>query len=281
MLAAAGNPQVRIYDINSNNPQPITNIDGHTSNIVSLGFQKDGRWLYTGSEDGTIKVWDLRSPGCQRDLHCDGPVNSVVLHPNQGELISGDQTGAVRVWDLAGNSCSTELMPDGDTPIRSVSVASDASMLVAANNSGDCYVWQMNADEEANSLFEPIHQVDAHDTYVTKCLLSPNVQMMATTSADHTIKIWDTTDFSLKKTLKGHKKWVWDSVFSADSAYLVTASSDATAKLWDVNSGQAIRTVTMIPSHSPPQSLPTSLPSPFPSLLVYWTSKGSRHCRIE
>jgi WD40 repeat protein len=42
-----------------------------------------------GGEDGTVRVWDLRSPGCQREYGSRAAVNTVVLHPNQGELISG------------------------------------------------------------------------------------------------------------------------------------------------------------------------------------------------
>lgn len=43
----------RLYEVNSNNPQPIISYDGHTSNVTSVGFQKDGKWMYSGSEDGT------------------------------------------------------------------------------------------------------------------------------------------------------------------------------------------------------------------------------------
>lgn len=43
----------------------------------------------SGGEDGTVRVWDLRSPGCQREYGSRAAVNTVVLHPNQGELISG------------------------------------------------------------------------------------------------------------------------------------------------------------------------------------------------
>jgi len=59
--------------------------EGHTGNVVSVGFQRDSKWMYTGSEDGTIKVWDLRTPGPQRDYDHFAPVNTVTLHPNQVE----------------------------------------------------------------------------------------------------------------------------------------------------------------------------------------------------
>ena len=61
----------------------ISTHEGHTGNVVACGFQRDAKWMYTGSEDGSIKVWDLRSPGPQRDYDHQGPVNTVVLHPNQ------------------------------------------------------------------------------------------------------------------------------------------------------------------------------------------------------
>nr|AFK40781.1 unknown [Medicago truncatula] len=94
-LAAAGNPHIRLFDVNSNSPQPVMSYDGHTSNVMAVGFQCDGNWMYSGSEDGTVKIWDLRAPGCQREYESRAAVNTVVLHPNQTELISGDQNGNI------------------------------------------------------------------------------------------------------------------------------------------------------------------------------------------
>lgn len=34
--------------------------DSHTNNVMAVGFQCDGKWMYSGSEDGTVKIWDMR-----------------------------------------------------------------------------------------------------------------------------------------------------------------------------------------------------------------------------
>ncbi|CAG8447157.1 3095_t:CDS:2 [Cetraspora pellucida] len=241
-LAAAGNQHIRLYDINSSNPNPITSFDGHVGNVTAVGFHCEGKWMVTGSEDGTLKIWDTRAPSIQRNYDHKAPVNDVAIHPNQGELISCDQKGSIKIWDLGENTCTHELIPEEDIPMRSVTVAIDGSMLVAANNKGNCYVWEMSNNRDLTDL-EPLTTFSAHKKYITRCLLSPDVKHLATCSADTTVKIWSTAnnDFELDKELKGHQRWVWDCAFSADSAYLVTASSDHVARLWELQQGETIR----------------------------------------
>lgn len=116
----------------------------------------------------------IRAPGCQRNFECAGPVNTVVLHPNQSELISGDQNGNIRVWDLTSGSYSRELVPDGETAIRTISIAPDGSKLVAANNSGKCFIWKLG--EKDTTQFDPLQKIEAHKTYILKCLFSPDMK---------------------------------------------------------------------------------------------------------
>lgn len=33
--------------------------DGYTGNVTAVGFESYGSWMYTGSEDGMVKIWDL------------------------------------------------------------------------------------------------------------------------------------------------------------------------------------------------------------------------------
>ena len=282
--AAAAQPQ-------HGGANPVATFDGHSGNVTGIAWHCDAKWLVTGSEDGTLKIWDTRTSRAQRVYDHRAPVNDVVIHPNQGELVSCDQAGSVKVWDLGENGCSHELVPEEEVPIRSVTVASDGSCLVAGNNKGNVYVWRIQngaygadgqplppgqagqAGQTGQGAdftdLQPVTKFQAHEKYLTRCLLSPDVRHLATCSADATVKIWSTSryEFALEKTLVGHQRWVWDAAFSADSAYLVTgkcsrdlffskasqqptltntarcvaASSDHVARLWELASGETVR----------------------------------------
>lgn len=237
-IAAGGNPQIKIYDVHSKAAEPLITYDGHAGNVTCLGFQRDGRWMFSSSEDGTIKIWDLRAPTFQRDYGCRAGVTSAALHPNQGEIICGDQSGALQVWDLTANASACKVVPEGETPISSISVAADASVVVASNFNGNVFFWQPRSAEH----LAPLHKFQAHRGYITAARLSPDARFLATASSDRTVKLWNVADYSLAGTLAGHSRWVWDAVYSADSSYLVTASSDTLAKLWEVGTREVVRT---------------------------------------
>ncbi|KAI9829282.1 MAG: TOR complex subunit lst8 [Phylliscum demangeonii] len=190
-LAAAGRHSIKLFDIKSSNPNAVLTFEGHTGNITGVAFHSDCKWMVTSSEDGTVKIWDVRTGGVQRNYHHGFPVNDVVIHPNQGELISCDRGGNVRVWDLAQNKCTHHLMPEEDISVASVTIATDGSMLCAGNNKGNIFAWRMLQTRDSTALI-PIAKFAAHPQYITRILLSPDVRHLATCSADHTARIWST-----------------------------------------------------------------------------------------
>lgn len=260
-MAAGGNPHIRLYEIaNAEHQQPVLTLEGHTGNVTSLGFQRDGRYLYSGSEDGTIKLWDLRNPTYSKSFDAKAPVRSVCLRVDRDEIISGDANGCVKVWDLSGgggtskhnNGCIHEVKPAGrdiggcliQTSVQAVDISEDSRTLVAVSNHGTVYAWDPTAKLNNGSVFD--HQIAkfrAHTKPGTYCLharISPDCQHLCTTGSDGTAKLWNTSTWELDQNLKD-SKWVWDAAFCADSSYLVTASSDSTARLWNLRDGAVVR----------------------------------------
>ena len=186
-LAAAGNPTIRLYSIaggggggagvgtpsaseaaaSGGGGAAVLTLEGHRSSVTGLGFHRDGRYLYSCSEDGTVKLYDLRSPSPSRSFDAGHPVNAVALHPNQTEILSGDRGGSIKVWDVNTGRLLNEVNPEGghgtDTSshtlsssskpaktapsssssasIQAIEVSEDGTMVVASSSHAEVFAW--------------------------------------------------------------------------------------------------------------------------------------------
>lgn len=126
--------------------------------------------------------------------------------------------------------------------MSSISISRRNRCLIASTDSGKLY--QFNPADDEYAL---MNQIQAHDTYILRCKLSPDDKYVATTSADGTAGLWKADTLAPHVTLMEHEKWVWDCDFSTDSDYCITASSDTLARLWDVATGKLI---TVLKGHN-------------------------------
>jgi len=206
--------------------------------------------MLSSSEDSTIKIWDLRTPTHQRNYDCGSSVNSLALHPNQGEVICGLQNGTVRIWDLGEGKFRDIVGIEGDVAVRSVAIRADGRQAAVSNNKGHVYIYKLGGDDM--SVFEGVRvggsggmKINASKTYILKVAYSPDGKTLVSCGADNHVKLWNVgKDYGAIQTLVGHQRWVWDCAFSVDSNYLLTASSDATARLWDLQSGDTVKQYT-------------------------------------
>jgi WD40 repeat protein len=113
---------------------------GHTGPVRTVAVSEDGARAVSGSDDGTVRVWDLTTGRQQATLtgHTDW-VRAVAVSQDGARAVSGSDDGTVRVWDLttgteqaaltghAGEVFSVALTPDGT---RAVSGGSDRTVRV-------------------------------------------------------------------------------------------------------------------------------------------------------
>jgi WD40 repeat protein len=85
---------------------PHQKFEGHTKPVWGAIHLPGGQWIITCSEDGSLRVWDLKSwKQIGKDWR-DGEnaVYSIALSPDGKKVVSGSVDGGVRLWDT--NTCN-------------------------------------------------------------------------------------------------------------------------------------------------------------------------------
>jgi WD40 repeat protein len=106
---------------------------------------------------------------------------------------------------------------------------------------GQMWFWISSPPEVADSWSSFFSMQVGHTKMVKSIAYSPDSTELASSSADHTIRIWDTGINATIRVLKGHTDTVNSVVYSCDSNWIVSASADRTVCIWEAKAARLVR----------------------------------------
>ena len=197
----------------------------HSGYLYSVAISPDGQTLASGSDDHTIKLWNLSNGELLRTLtgH-SGSVLSVAISPDGQTLASGSKDEKIKLWNLS-NGELLRTLTDHSYYVRSVAISPDGQTLASGSGDQTIKLWNLSNGELLRTLTD-------HSSSVSSVAISPDGQTLASGSSDQTIKLWNLSNGELLRTLTGHSGWVRSVAISPDGQTLASGSFDQTVKIW-------------------------------------------------
>ena len=217
---------VRFWDVT--NPRFVMpSLNGHTGAVRAINFSMDGTRLLSGSEDKSVRVWDVETVEQLKEIHTSSAISSVIYSSNDSIIAVADTAGNLLRYDV--NSYKTEKAINCGSDVRSLAFAPDASFILAthANN-----VTSVDLSPKKATVV-----VTGHTAQVNAVAYSPDGRFAVSGADDTTVRLWDTkTGQSLGRELRGHSGAVLAVAVSPDSRSIVSADSDGMGRVWSIAS---------------------------------------------
>ncbi|NCS78064.1 MAG: protein kinase [Microcystis aeruginosa K13-07] len=175
-------PQLLISDLSSLRFLDKT-LTGHSDRVLSVVYSPDGRYLASGSNGRTIKIWEVATGKELRTLtgHSNW-VLSVVYSPDGRYLASGSWDETIKIWEVAtGKELRT--LAGHSYWVESVVYSPDGRYLASGSADKAIKIWEVATGKELRTL-------TGHSNRVFSVVYSPDGRYLASGSDDKTIKIW-------------------------------------------------------------------------------------------
>jgi mono/diheme cytochrome c family protein len=208
---------------------------GHSGPVVSLAFSPDGRRALSGSDDNTLRLWDVSTGREIRTLEGHtGAVLAVVFSPDGRSALSGSYDRTVRLWDLSSGRQLQRF--DGHTErVSSVAFSPDGRRGLSGSWDQTLSLWDLATGRE-------LRRFGGHASYISSVAFSPDGRSALSGGYDKTVRLWDLATGREVHRFEGqHTKEVYSVAFSPDGRRAVSGGNDQQVYLWDVGSGRVLR----------------------------------------
>ncbi|KAF5337548.1 hypothetical protein D9758_016665 [Tetrapyrgos nigripes] len=190
------------------------------SHVNSIALSPNGQRVVSGSQDGTVHIWNVETGEEEQKLKGhSNQVTSVAFSPDGWQVVSGSFDGTVRIWNVE----------TGEEEWKKHSSWVD-SHVVSGCHDRTVYIWNVKTGEEGQKL-------KGHSSEVNSVAFSPDGRRAVSGSNDKTVRIWN-VETGEEEWKKKHSSWANSVVFSPDGQHVVSGCHDGTVYIWNVKTGE-------------------------------------------
>jgi WD40 repeat protein len=190
IVSAGGDGILYLWE-KSNDKYQLTKLNGHTDRVWSVTISKDGNYAASGSDDKTVRIWNLDS---KKEIKClkghSRWVQALAFNNKGSILASSGGDGKIILWDADGNSVEPMNQYLGhDDSVLSLSFSKDDKFLLSASRDQSVRIWDVQTKFAARTI-------NGHSDRIICAAYSSNGQYLVTGSNDKTIRLWSASSGS-------------------------------------------------------------------------------------
>jgi WD40 repeat protein len=232
-----------VVNTNAQSPRLMVPI-GHTNAIKSIAFSKDGKFIVTGSEDKTVKVWDVNTGSLLQNFAiAKDRILSVDFNPNSKTIIACSEDGFLYEWDIYSGELLNTIVNKGE--MMGACTFSPNGQTIAIS-----YGYHFKDFYEIvlyNCVTKKITaQFKAHKEKIHKLIFSPDGKQITSSSYDQMIRVWDavTSKMISEKDVSTPKDLFIKSIqYNKDGTQLLVCNVDSKLSLYNSQTLKLLQTI--------------------------------------
>jgi WD40 repeat protein len=218
LVALGGEKDVVLWEAGG---KLVRRLEGHSGPVYALSFSADGRRLASGSDDRTVRVWDVDTG---RELARLGDFEGEVYSVDwRYVLVYGYSDHTLRLWDVVERRQLRRLTGHGRR-VLCASFSADGTRAVSAGLDGKLIVWNVGTGAQEATV--------EHKGTVRCVAVSPDGRQVLTAGPDQMVRLWSTAGGPELKTFRPGEQTVTSLTFSPDGKKFVCTTGAREAQLW-------------------------------------------------
>jgi len=215
---------------------PIAEINAHRGTVTGAIYTDDARQIVTTGADGTMKLWDATSHALVRTIELDdGAATALALSGRR--VLTGHANGRVVLWDI-DRAEKVASVQRSEANIWAVAFTGDPNRFAAASHDWKVTLW------DARQSAAPLQVLDGHENAVQALAYAPQQLLLASGSADRTVRLWNLDTLSLKRSYSGPRDFVTTLAFSSSGKLLAAGALDGRIHIWSILSSRRLRALS-------------------------------------
>ena len=221
----------------------VCSLEDHSGPVNAIALSPDGKTFISGSDDKTVKLWDIQTGRLLRNFTGSSQALSSTAFTIGGEaIICGSDAFNLFTWEIQTGQQKPGWSSVGISLNTTAVFSPDGDFFVTHAGDNSLNLW----DAETGAL---LRSFEGHTNWVDDWVFSLDGKRVISTSRDKTIKYWDVQTGELVNTIQGDGENRL--ICSPNGKTIIGVLGVSRTTIRDLETGQVLQSYTGEPVVSP------------------------------